>query len=46
MLGVGHEPDSRGHTIADDSSLGGRLDGESDVGTETDPSNVHPVRQR
>ena len=44
--GVGHEPDSCDHTTAGDSSLGGRLDRESDVGAETDPSRVHPVRQR
>lgn len=46
MLGVGHEPDSCSNTTAGDSSLGGRLDGESDVGTEADPGNVNPVRQR
>jgi hypothetical protein len=46
MLGVGHEPDSCGHTTDDDSSLSGRADGENDVGNETEPSSVHPVRQR
>jgi hypothetical protein len=46
MLGVGREPDSCGHTTDGDSSLSGRADGENDVGNETEPSSVHPVRQR
>ena len=46
ILGVGHEPDSYGHTTDGDSSLSGRVDGENDVGNETERKSVYSVRQR
>ena len=46
MLEAGHEPDSCGHTADGVGSLSGRVDGEHDDGTETEPSKVRPVRQR
>ena len=43
---IEHEPDSSRHAANGDSSLGGGVDRENNIGSETKHGGVQPIRQR